>query len=213
MPLALYQLSGSPFTWRVDLALRHKGLDFEPRAVDLPGGEHRSAEFLALNPRGKVPVLADGDAVLYESVAILEYLDDRYPQSRPLYPTDAVQRARVRRLICEVDNYWWPMADLIVRNVYFKPEAAWDAEELARGRDGVAAEIARFEDNVQGEGFAGPLGAADYALYPLLAHLARYEKRKPDLGLTSLVGPKLRGLMDAVEGQPFFDASYPPHWR
>lgn len=214
MSIVLHFLPGSPFSWRPLLALGHKGIPFDARRVKPSEGELRSDAFLALNPRGKIPVLQDGDFTLYESVPILEYLDDRFPDAPRLYPEQPAERARVRRLICEMDNYWWPGAASIADDLYFNSDrASWNLETIEKGKATVTRELSFLEGQLRGDTFTGELGAADYCLYPFLAHLARYDLRKPDLGLDGAIGPGLRGLMTRIEEQPFFEATYPAHWR
>jgi len=214
MTLSLHSLPGSPYAWRVHLALEHKGVPHEIKTVDMGGGELRSDAYVAMNPRSKVPAVRDGDFTLYESAAILEYLEDRYPDTRKLYPRDPELRARVRRLICEIDNYWFPATMKLAQNLYFKSdEANWSEVEITEGTEGLLKELAFFESQVDHGSLAGELGAADLALYPMLAHLARYELRRPGLGLTDAIGTGLRKLMDNVEAQPYFDNTFPKHWR
>src|SRR5260370_8967851 len=81
MALTLYWGSGSPFSWRVLLALEHKRLPYESQLLHFDKQEHQSPHMLKLNPRGRVPVLKDGDYVVFESFAVLYYLDVKYPQS------------------------------------------------------------------------------------------------------------------------------------
>jgi glutathione S-transferase len=91
----------------VQLALEHKALPYERKVLSFSAGDTRKPEFLALNPRHRVPVLVDGDFVLYEPNAIVEYLDEAYPATgAPLFPGDVRTRALVRRLIMEVDGYF-----------------------------------------------------------------------------------------------------------
>src|SRR5258705_3826401 len=71
MALTLYWGSGSPFSWRVLLALEHKGLAYESQLLHFDQQEHQSPHMLKLNPRGRVPVLKDGDYVVFESVPVL----------------------------------------------------------------------------------------------------------------------------------------------
>src|SRR5262249_47027439 len=81
---------------RVRWTLQELGVDFESIALNLAAGEHRRPEFLKLNPAGKIPVLVDGDLVLTESVAIVKYLAEKYPD-RGLLPTSLQDRAEVDR--------------------------------------------------------------------------------------------------------------------
>jgi maleylacetoacetate isomerase len=85
-------------TFRVRIALNLKKVPFEEVSIDLMAGQQRSAEYAATNPQKVVPALVeDGAAPLVQSLAILEYLDERFPDP-PLLPADARGRARVRGL-------------------------------------------------------------------------------------------------------------------
>ncbi|PON38500.1 Maleylacetoacetate isomerase [Parasponia andersonii] len=90
--LKLYSYWRSSCSWRVRIALNFKGLKYEYIPVNIMKGEQHNPEFLKLNPIGYVPVLVDGDLVLSDSLAILLYLDEKYPQ-RPLLPTDLKGKA------------------------------------------------------------------------------------------------------------------------
>ena len=182
--------------------------------MDFGGGETRRDPYVAMNPRSKIPVLQDDAFSLYESAAILEYLEDRYPDTTKIYPADIAIRARVRRLICEIDNYWLPATMKLAQNLYFKAEESdWDETEIREGTAELLKELSYFEGEVLVDSLAGDLGAADLSLYPMLAHLTRYENRRSSLGLTDAIGPKLRKLMARVESQPYFDKTFPQHWR
>ncbi len=77
------------------IALSEKHIVWEPVYVNLRANEHKTPEFLAINPYGKVPVLLDEGAVIYESTVVNEYLEDRFPDP-PLMPRDPLGRAEVR---------------------------------------------------------------------------------------------------------------------
>src|ERR1700722_7187322 len=97
--MQLYSYYRSSSSYRVRLALRHKGLDYQYHGVHLlkNGGEQHAPAYKALNPQELVPTLVDGDLTLTQSLAILEYLEEKYPKP-PLLPKDIVQRAYVRQL-------------------------------------------------------------------------------------------------------------------
>ncbi len=214
MTLQLYYLPGSFYAWRVQLGLGHKGVSHELKKVNLGAGDAKTGSYLAMNPRGKVPAMRDGDFTLYESAAILEYLDDKYPDTPRLYPKDIEQRARVRRMICEVDNYWFPHAMSMAINLYFKSdEADWNEDEIKAAREGMFAELKYYESQIAEDTFFGEMTAAEYAVYPMLAHTARFDLRRPALGFRDAIGPKVRKLMDRVEAQPFFADTFPAHWK
>jgi glutathione S-transferase len=77
--MKLYAHPFSNNSMRAQLSLDEKGLDYEYVKVDLFKGQHKQPDFLAINPRGQVPALVDGDVRIYESVAIVQYLEYRYP--------------------------------------------------------------------------------------------------------------------------------------
>src|SRR5689334_16920917 len=103
--LTFYYGSGSPYAWRVWLALEHKQLAYELKTMSFTAGDLRTPEYLAVNPRHRVPAIVDDGFSLYESSAILEYLDEKYPGPR-LFPADLRQRATARRLVREADEYF-----------------------------------------------------------------------------------------------------------
>lgn len=96
----LYAHPFSNNSMRPQICLEEKKLDYEYVKVDLFKGEHKSPEFLAINPRGQVPALVDGEVCLYESVAIVEYLEHRYPEPS-LIPSEPRAMAACFRLIGE----------------------------------------------------------------------------------------------------------------
>ena len=141
MALTLYYGSGSPYAWRAHLALEHKALPYELKVLSFSAGDTRKPEFLALNPRHQVPVRVDGDFSLYESNAIVEYIDEAYPgRGAPLFPGDAKTRALVRRLILEVDNYYSVESDKLLDQAWWKKPEERDAKVIAESRKAVVGE-------------------------------------------------------------------------
>jgi maleylpyruvate isomerase len=95
--MKLHQFFRSGTSHRTRIALNLKGLPYENIAVDLRKNAHQDAAFKALNPQGLVPALEVDGQVLIQSVAIIEWLEERYP-TPPLLPTNANDRAHVRAL-------------------------------------------------------------------------------------------------------------------
>lgn len=103
--MKLYTAFRSSAAFRVRIALNLKALAWEPAAVHLGKGAHREPAYTALNPQALLPALEDGGSLLTQSLAIMEYLEERYP-SPPLLPGDAPGRVRARSLAllvaCEI---------------------------------------------------------------------------------------------------------------
>ena len=214
MAITLYYGSGSPYAWRAQLALEHKALPYELKVISFSAGDTRKPEFLALNPRHRVPVLVEDDFVLYESSAIVEYLDEAYPgRGAPLFPGDAKTRAIIRRMICEVDEDFDAALDPLTTQAFSKKPEERDAKAIADSRKALVDEMALFSGAMRGDYLAGPLSAADYALYTLLAFVWRSEIKLPDLGADSMLTPQLARWKARIEALPYFDKTIPPHWR
>jgi glutathione S-transferase len=214
MSITLYYGSGSPFAWRVQLALEHKALPYELKVLSFSAGDTRKPEFIALNPRHQVPVIVDGDFVLYESNAIVEYLDEAYPgRGAPLFPGNVQQRALVRRLIEEVDNYYYKATGEVLEQAFWKKPEERETDKITAGRKAVIEEVALFTKSMRGEFLAGPLSAADFTLYPLVAALWRAEFKLPDLNAAGMLTPEMLAWKARIEALPYLDKTIPPHWR
>jgi glutathione S-transferase len=93
--MKLYGFAGSPRTWKVRAVAAHLGIPLEYEDLDPVKGEHKTPKYLALNPAGRTPTLVDGDFVLWESDAILQYLASKTPNT--LWPNDPRSRADIMR--------------------------------------------------------------------------------------------------------------------
>jgi len=111
--------------YRVRVALALKGIQHEVVTIDLAAGEQHTPAFKAINPQGVLPALVDGDGpVLFQSMAILEYLDETHP-TPPLLPADAIGRSRVRGLAQIHASDVHPLLAIRVRQ-YLQKEAGLD---------------------------------------------------------------------------------------
>lgn len=139
--MILYGYFRSSAAWRVRIALALKGVAAESAPKHLRKGEHRTADYLAINPQGRVPALRlDDGRVLTQSLAICEYLDEAYP-APPLLPGDAVQRARIRAAALVVAADIHPLQNLNVlqglraRGLAEADVQGWAREVIQRGLD------------------------------------------------------------------------------
>ncbi len=214
MALTFYYGSGSPFAWRVWLALEHKKIPYEMKTISFSSGELEKPEFLAVNPRHKVPVIVDDGFALYESNAIVEYLEEKYSSGERLFPADTQQRALVRRIIQEADLYLNPSMRLMIEEIFFKPQDQWDIAKIDRGAKAFTDELVMWEQAGMGLFMVGDaLSAADFAVYPVVALALRLEKKKRDLSIRRMFGRKLSGWMQNITEQPVIRATWPPHWK
>jgi glutathione S-transferase len=212
MALTLYYMSGSPYAWRVWLALEHKGIAYELKTMSYDAGDFARPEFAALNPRKRVPVIVDDGFALYESAAIVEYLEDKQPVP-PLFSADIRQRAVERRMVREADQYFATALEHLVEAVLFTPKERWSQERIAAAGTELENELAIWETTIAGDYLAGPLSAADFTLYPEIALVRRIGDRNPGLLPEPLIGPKVGAWMRRIEALPVTQTTWPPHWR
>jgi maleylpyruvate isomerase len=125
--MILYDYGLSSASYRVRIALALKNLPYTSISKNLRAGEHRLSEFLSINVQGFVPALGlDDGAVLIQSVAIIEYLDEIYPTPR-LLPPEPLARARVRALAQLITSDIHPLNNLRVLR-YLEDKLALDRE-------------------------------------------------------------------------------------
>jgi glutathione S-transferase len=215
MALDFYHGHGSPFSWRVWLALEFKQLAYNLKVLSFQNNDTKKPEFVALNARHTVPTIVDDGYCLWESIAILEYLDERFTSGGKLYPGDAKNRARSRRLIREMEEYLGGEGvDPITTELFFKGDAAPDMDKVAKGRERLREELEYFARELRGRFLAGDAPtAADFVLYPYLAYCGRVTFRKPETKLDELVPAPIAEYKKRLEALPYFDKTFPPHWR
>lgn len=219
MAITIYWWGGSCPSWRVLMTLEHKQLAYESRVLDMSKREHKSAEHLAMNPRGKVPVLRDGDFSLYESIGIIAYLEAKYPE-RPVLGRTPEETGVIWRTISEVVSYLEPALDKVCIPIY-RGTAAEQVDAVRAAAREVADQLAPFEKRLaQSAWLVGDSpSAADYALVPQVGHLYR-AMSKPvaqdlDLELVAIGShfPAMSAWWDRIRALPNFDRTYPPHWK
>jgi glutathione S-transferase len=170
MTLKLYGFSGSPYTWRVQLALEHKQVAYELETLSVSGGDARSAAFRALNPRGRVPVLVDLDYVLYESLAILAYIETRWPTPR-LFGHAPRDTGTIWRVIAEYTSYLDEAVESFILPLY-NGKVPSDVERVTHT---LTEELGSLTDQLQRTKYlAGDeLTAADLVVLPHVQSILR----------------------------------------
>ena len=164
----------SPFSTKVRIALAEKGLAYETLAI--PWSRQtlwgpKPPEFLAVSPRGRVPVLLDGGAAIYDSTVINEYLEDRYP-TPPLMPSDPLARARCRQLEDEADLAMTEEVTPLVQELFTKrDDAARDMARVTTATDALRRRYASLERELGGrEYLCGAFTVADIATFLVIGY-------------------------------------------
>jgi len=219
MAIDLYWGSGSAYCWRVMLALEHKGLAYNSHLLKLDHQEHKAPQMLAMNPRGRVPILKDGDYVVFESVAVLYYLDLKYPKP-PIFGRNPEEAGVIMRVIDEFQAYIEPSVMTIVEAVLNRHEPEI-TEEISDAMHRVAGEARTIERRLgMGDWIVGDqYSAADMVLYPDIRLLLRSLERPEARELASrfmpleINYPALGRWLTRVAALPGHDRTWPPHWK
>jgi glutathione S-transferase len=219
MAIELYWGSGSPFAWRVMLTLEVKGLAYESKLLEFSKGDHKTPAYLKLNPRGKVPTLKDGDFVLYESLAIMSYLDRKYPDP-PLFGRTAEETGLIWRALAECESYLLPLGDKLVRPIFFG-KGLDKVDEIQQAAEALRQELKIIDERLADSPWlvGDKISAADIGVFPLIQLLLRAASKEAaeplHLGLLPLARtfPNVAKWVERVESLPNYQRTYPPHWR
>jgi maleylpyruvate isomerase len=207
MKLFTYFRSSAAF--RVRIALNLKGIDYQPACVDLrpPASAQRTPEFLAVNPQGLVPALQHGGTTVTQSLAIIEYLDELYPQP-PFLPASPADRAHVRAMALTVACDIHPLNNLRVLK-YLRAPLGHDEDTVNRWyQHWIATGFRSLEEDAKrltGDDrhlFGNSVTLADICLVPQMYNARRLEC---DLGPY----PTLRAICAHLESLPAFAAAAP----
>jgi maleylacetoacetate isomerase/maleylpyruvate isomerase len=172
----LYTYFRSSAAYRVRIALNLKGLSYQAIPVNLLRGEQTGDDYAAVNPQKRIPCLDIGETILIQSPAILEYLDEVYPEP-PLFPTDPVQRAKVRAvcsiIACDIHPLNNSGTLSYLKHQLDQDQAArdtWYARWIRQGFDAI-------EQLIEPGPFAfgGEVTMADLYLVPQVANARRFE--------------------------------------
>ena len=178
--MKIYHFPYSPNSRRVLAVAFHLGLEPELIKVDLGKGEQMCAEFLKLNPNHAIPVLVEGDFVLWESVAIMQYLANQV-SSNTLWPVQPKAQADVSRWLCWSLAHWGPACgffifERLVKNMRKLGDP--DPAELKKGEERMARYAPVLNDHLKGREWlcSGSVTLADFTVgsYLELAEAAHY---------------------------------------
>jgi maleylpyruvate isomerase len=207
--MKLYTYFRSSAAYRVRIALNLKGLDYEALPVHLlrNGGEQLTDAYRAINPSALLPTLDDDGAVIGQSLAIIEYLEETRPQV-PLLPVDPADRARVRALALTVATDTHPLGNLRVLK-YLKHDLNLSEEvKLEWQRHWLRIGMATLETMLSGDARTGLYchgdtpTLADCCLVPQVFGAQRF-------GVDLAPYPTVTRIHDACAGLPAFHQAHP----
>lgn len=207
-PIILYWGSGSPPAWRARLMLEEKQIPYRSELISFESGVLQTPRMKSLNPRALVPILVDEDIVMYESLAILQYIEDRIPSTRPkLVPANKGQCAKMMVRMQEANNVSATVGEVVYYIRRTKPDEVNETYLNAK-LTSLHQEVSLWERYLEsgskylvGDEFT----MADVSFFPSLAYMAR-------LGFDLSNYPRLNGYYKRLRQRDSVQASWPPHW-
>ncbi len=204
--MRLYGFWRSIATYRVRLALVAKALEFEEVSINLLNGHQHEPDFLAINPGGAVPALEIDGTILVQSTAIIEFLDERFPD-QPLLPVDPLERAFARVLALDTVADAHPLIVPRVRKALAEQFRADDIAITSWSAGWLSRTLRTFEERLEGRAlapfvFGNTLSMADIAIK---SHVVACELFGVEIDPQSSVG-RISAAMDA---HPALKAAHP----
>lgn len=207
--MQLYTYFRSSAAYRVRIALNFKNIAYEAviKHLTKDGGEHRKPAYLELNPQGLIPALDDGGTVIPQSLAIIEYLEERYPEPA-LLPVDSIARAQVRCMAQSIACDIHPLNNLRVL-VYLREKLGQDEQAVNDWYyHWIDAGFKALEDwaaQYSADGkhcFGSDVTVADICLVPQMYNARRF-------GADLAPYPTLCGISSCLESLPTFEDAHP----
>ena len=206
--MKLYTYYRSTAAFRVRIALNLKGVPYESVSMHLRKGAHKAPEYLALNPQGLIPALDDDGAVVSQSLAIIEYLEEKYP-TPSLLPGTLADRAHIRSMALAVAADMHPLNNLRVLSFLRGPlgqdetaaNETWYRHWVAEGFRGLEQQAMRFSSDGK-HMFGRSVTLADVYILPQMYNALRFQC---ELGPY----PTLRGICRHLESLPAFIKAAP----
>lgn len=205
--MELYNYFRSSASFRVRIALALKGLDYTYKPVHLLKNEQMTESYAAVAASRLVPLLKDGDALITQSLAICEYLDETHPEP-PLLPRDALGRARVRALAHDIACEIHPLNNLRVLRYLVHDLHVSEDDKNRWYRHWVETGLETVERQLAGQSATGRFchgdtpGLADITLVPQIFNAQRLDCRLDHV-------PTVMRVFEACMKLPAFDGSQP----
>ncbi|MEM6339900.1 MAG: glutathione S-transferase family protein [Pseudomonadota bacterium] len=218
MTLEFWTVSGAPSPWRAALGMAFKGLKYEVHLLSAGQKEHKSDAYLAINPRGTVPTVKDGEMTIGQSIAVLAWLDRKFPAS-PLFGETLQDAGPIWQRTMDVFDYLPGATSGVLSPIFFDgvDEAT---DDLKAATKTLQAELKHLTEILSEHPFlsgAKP-GAVDAVAFPHVRLIQRAMETKPqimqDLRLPDLtaLSPEIAEWVQRVEALPNVAQTFPPHW-
>ncbi len=202
MALTVYGTPASTYVRSTRLLLEEIGADYTLKEVNIFNGENQSAEYLKKNPFGKVPTIEVDGELLYETAAIIEYLNTTLANAK-FSPSSPMQIARMRQIMAIIDSYLYPPAILtiVIQRLIVPSQGGKASEEIVKDAIAPAQKAGQaIESLAVGSPYllGNEITIADFYLIPIFIYLSQ----TPEFEAITAQTPKLRTWWDKVSQLP-----------
>ena len=203
-------MSGSPFVRRTEFVLVEKNIDYKLITLSREEGDLQSSKHLVRNPRGRVPVMEHGRITLYESQAIVEYIEDIFPEPS-LLPTDLGDRGRMRILEMECLIYFAAALSKVAQNIFLVSSKKRDSVKVSDSLEAVSNELNRLEKHGADQGkkylIGDKISRADFTWLPFVELVGR-----AGVNINSEKYVWINKWRKILEARPSYKKTFPAHW-
>ncbi|WP_395373894.1 glutathione S-transferase family protein [Marinicella sp. W31] len=224
MSITVYSVSGAPRAWRVLLGLAFKGLDYDVEVLQVSKNEHKSPEYLKINPRGTIPALEYQGLILRDSIGILAWLDRQFPDT-PLFGATPDEAATIWQNTLEACDYLRSTTNEVLFSIMVEGKPVADVgtaerENMISCVNNLKKEYQHLENFLDSSDYLSGdnPSATDAVCFPEIRLLERAIDTKftamKTLGLDSFAKdfPKLEAWKERISNLPNVDKTMPPHW-
>ncbi len=224
MTITVYSVSGAPRPWRVLLGLTFKRIEYDVNLLEALKGEHKSADYLKINPRGTVPAINADGLILRDSIGILAWLDRQY-SDRPLFGETPNEAAHIWQIVLESCDYLRAATNDVLFSLMVQgkplPEAGSEERRTMEASSKTLRDECQRLENLLGKNtyLVGETpSAAEAVCFPEIRLIERGVDTKfaemEALGLASIANefPKLEAWKSRISELPNVDRTMPPHW-
>ncbi|KAG9291591.1 hypothetical protein G9A89_022010 [Geosiphon pyriformis] len=199
----LYSYYRSSCSWRIRISLNYKDIKYETRPIDITKGEQKTPEYTLINPYQEVPALIIGGFTLTQSVAILEYLEEIYPD-KPLLPKNPIDRAMVRSLVQFIVSDIQPIQNLRVMKRVNQDD--WNHYWILTGLTALEKQLTKTAGQYC---FGDQLTLADLCLVPQVFNARRFQVDLSQFPIIERIDARLNKLTPFHDAHPSNQIDYP----
>lgn len=208
--MELFDYVRSSSAYRVRICLNLKGIEYDATAVNLLEKQQSSAQYKEVNPQGLVPALKDGENLVTQSIAICEYLEEKYPETASILPQDLMAKTHVKALALSIGCDIQPLNNLRILNYLVQDMGLSDEQKMTWYHHWIKEGFTALEAQLAASAYTGDFccgdepGLADICLVPQVFNARRFKAPMQDY-------PTINRIVENCEKLPAFAKAHPDY--